>query len=177
MSSLGTGYNVAQVDEYFEKSKKDWSNISSLLSERSVRFASFDTQKGGYSIREVDAALHRLEKALSKRNKDILVAKIGEEKWLETINERVSKILEISQNPKKERFKHPRDGQIGYRVTEVDRFLDRIFLQFDRGERRYDSVAIRAKVFSSAKGNKAYKTLEVDLFLDDIVSIFNAFEV
>jgi DivIVA domain-containing protein len=177
VGSVGIGYNVDEVDRFFTHAKNAWTSSGETLTEKEVRFVRFSTNKNGYRTHEVDEALHRLERALAKRNKDAAISQIGEDKWIDEINNQISSFYKILSQSRKNRFPHAESGTEGYRLGEVDRFLNQLNAQFFEGKRKVDAITIKSKLFSTATGPTAYSTYEVDLFLDKVVTILNALEV
>ena len=77
------GYNVTQVDEFLSKAHQLYERTEPSLSQQSVQLSSFDLQKGGYKISDVDGALMRLERAISDKHTRWEVEYRGTDGWME----------------------------------------------------------------------------------------------
>lgn len=176
VSNAGKGYDISEVDRFFAHAKLSWANENNKLLEREVRMVSFSIVNGGYKINEVDEALLRLEKAISKRKKEKIIKSSDEANWARLLNDKITSLYPIFSASKKNRFPHPSEKDRGYSATEVDKFVEILGKQFFEGKRRVDAHDVRTKQFSPNQGIKAYDTFKVDMFLDDIITILNALE-
>lgn len=159
------GYDREQVDEFFQRARAVYEQreTSISLTAADVRSARFALRRGGYSIAAVDGALDRLESAFIKRQRAAFVARSGQEQWLKRIADDATALYPRLLRSRGERFAHPRRGS-GYRIEEVDDFLDRLTAYFDNGEAIF-ADDIRAVTFRPARGRKAYSENVVDAYL------------
>ncbi|MDR0950142.1 MAG: hypothetical protein LBM13_00655 [Candidatus Ancillula sp.] len=171
-----TGYETSGVDAFFNECRELWNNDFDQLSEQKVRFCFFEPQKGGYKIYEVDEALDRLERAIAKRRKEEEIAKVGEEVWAEELNQKLSSLYDNISKDKGSRFPRVTSQERGYKIREVDKFLDKLDSELFGGRRSFDVAMMKDKQFVVKKGPKAYDTYQVDLFLDKVITILNAIE-
>ena len=99
----------------------------------------------------------------------------GEEAWLDHVADRATTLYPRLIRPAGERFAHPEGSDVGYRVEEVDAFLERLARFFDDEEiLRADDV--RRLTFGLAKGSDAYLEGPVDAYLARVVEILLAVE-
>ncbi|MDI9588609.1 MAG: DivIVA domain-containing protein [Acidobacteriota bacterium] len=171
------GYSQEEVDEFFNYARDAYEGgvPASQFSSEQVRRAMFPLKRGGYDPVVVDAALDRLEAAFVSRDRAAHVAVNGEEAWLDHVADRATTLYPRLIRPVGERFAHPEPGEPGYRIKEVDAFLDRLARFFDDEEAlRADDV--RRVVFPPAKGEDAYVEGTVDAYLARVVEILLAVE-
>jgi DivIVA domain-containing protein len=172
-SSLKTGYDRPQVDEFFSRARTAYERAGgpeAELSPLDVRRAAFDLKRGGYSTAAVDAALDRLEVAFSRRTRDAYVREHGSDAWMQQLAQRAQVLYPRLRRPKGERFAHPGFMSRGYDAREVDKVLARITAFFDRGE-PLTAEQLRMVAFAQATGKRAYDEATVDAFLARAVDI------
>lgn len=172
-SILRQGYNVNQVAEFFDEARVAYERPGSPASEISpldVRRAAFDLKHGGYSTAAVDAALDRLEVAFVTRTREVFVRANGQDAWMQDLAVRAQTLYPRLRRPVGERFDHPARFKHGYDVREVDAILARITDFFDTGA-PLDAQELRATVFRSKTGARAYDERTVDAFLARTVDI------
>ena len=89
------GYNTKQVDVFLSRARATFNgdgDDDSIVTSHMVRRTVFPAQRGGYSAREVDGALDRLEDVFAQRERDALIQSNGEDAWLQQVG-RLSAIL------------------------------------------------------------------------------------
>lgn len=168
------GYNTKQVDLFLARARATYNGTgdeAATVTSHLVRRTAFEPQKGGYSAREVDSALDRLEDVFAQRERDALIASQGEEAWLEQVG-RLSAILRgrLHRAPG-ERFRRPsRRGAPSYNVEDVDALCTELVDYFEHdAPMSVDSV--RRVAFREAKGQEGYEESQVDAFLDRVVEL------
>jgi DivIVA domain-containing protein len=172
-STLRLGYTPEQVAEFFDEARVAYERPGSPDSELSpldVRRAAFDLKHHGYSTAAVDAALDRLELAFATRTRDIYIRANGKDEWMKRLAERAQALYPRLRRPAGERFEHPSALKQGYDVRQVDELMARITAFFDSAS-PLDADEIRAVVFRSKRGPRAYDERTVDAFLARAVDI------
>lgn len=172
-NALRLGYKHEQVAEFFDEARVAYErpgSPDSALSPLDVRRAAFDLKHGGYSTAAVDAALDRLELAFATRTRDIYVHAHGKDEWMRHLAERAQVLYPRLRRPAGDRFEHPSSLKQGYDVRQVDAIMVRITAFFDGGQ-PLDADEIRAIVFVSKRGTRAYDERTVDAFLARTVDI------
>ncbi|MDO4664989.1 MAG: cell division protein DivIVA [Actinomycetaceae bacterium] len=169
------GYNPAEVDDFFARARAAYEGgiAAEKFSSPQVRNASFGLVRAGYETGLVDAALDRLEAAFVKRDRADHMAVNGQQAWLERVANRATTLYPRMTRPEGERFAHPKG--LGYRVEDVDAFIEELAEYFDYGN---DLVAddIRAVTFRAARNEKAYEEGVVDAYLARAIEILLAVE-
>lgn len=171
------GYSPEDVNDFLEEARQAYEGgiPASEFSSATVHKAMFTLKRGGYDPLSVDAALDRLEAAFLSRDRADHVAVNGEQAWLDHVADRATTLYPRLLRPEGERFAHPEKGQVGYRASDVDVFMDRLARFFDDEEMlRVDEV--RNATFRAAKGEDAYVEGPVDAYLARVVEILLAVE-
>ena len=78
------GYNVDEVEDFLEDARAAYTTQRTdvaVITAESIRRTAFSMQKGGYSPGHVDAALERLEDAFANRERERVVADVGDDEW------------------------------------------------------------------------------------------------
>ena len=166
-----SGYAPEQVDEFFADARRVYEgNGSAPLSGRDVRHAAFDLVRGGYATAPVDAALDRLERAFSVRQRTEFVAAHGQQAWMEHLAGQAKTLYGRLTREDGERFAPPRRGEQGYDVADVDALCHRLVDYFDHGQ-SLTSDEVRSSTFRRHKGHHAYAEAPVDAFCDRAIEV------
>ncbi len=168
------GYDIEQVEDFLEDARRAYATdarAATAIDSATIRRTSFPMQKGGYSPAHVDAALERLEEAFARREHERGVLEHGEEAWYARVRERAQETLEQLRRPEGERFRRVSRISRGYRVTDVDRFAQRIAEYLSDGP-EMTAREVRTAQFDAQFGG--YDEDEVDHLLDTVVSLMLA---
>ncbi|MET0977850.1 MAG: DivIVA domain-containing protein, partial [Paeniglutamicibacter terrestris] len=82
------GYNTKQVDVFLARARATFNgegDDDAIVTSHMVRRTVFPAQRGGYSAREVDGALDRLEDVFAQRERDAMINSSGEDAWLQQV--------------------------------------------------------------------------------------------
>ncbi len=190
-SRLVKGYDKAEVDEFFararvayEASKAPAGTGGQLLAPtrkdpaamtaQEVRTTAFTLRRGGYAVGEVDAALDRLEDALSSAERTNLVVTKGEEALIQHLTATAETLRGRLNRPDGERFARGiRGWERTYDVREVDDLCRRLEAYFNEGE-EMSVDDVRRAAFRARWGNLGYREPTVDAFLDRVVTVMSA---
>lgn len=168
---LKTGYNKAEVDEFFEVAKAAYEGRSTAaVTAATIQSITFELVRGGYATHEVDAALDRLEAAFVAKQRADFVGAHGQQAWMTALADRARTLYPRLGRPDGAKFAPPARGQQGYKAAEVDALCARLVGYFDRQE-PITSAQVRAAAFSVAKGNDAYAEGPVDAFFARAVEV------
>ncbi|MFF5794006.1 DivIVA domain-containing protein [Paeniglutamicibacter sp. NPDC012692] len=168
------GYNTKQVDVFLARARATFNgdgDDDSIVTSHMVRRTVFPAQRGGYSAREVDAALDRLEDVFAQRERDALIQTNGEDAWLQQVG-RLSAILRgrLHRSPG-ERFRRPsRANASSYNVQDVDMLCSQLIDYFEK-DVPMSVDAVRRAEFRRAEGDNGYEESQVDAFLDRVVEL------
>lgn len=166
-----SGYDPDQVDTFFQHARRAYEgDRGEPLSGTDVRRAAFDVVRGGYASASVDAALDRLERAFSARQRLEFVAANGQQAWMEHVAAQARTLYERLRRPDGRRFAPAHRGEQGYSPVEVDALCHRIVDYFDRGT-PLTSDEVRQATFRRASGHGAYAEGPVDAFLERTVEV------
>ncbi len=172
------GYDVKQVDAFMAKARRSYNNpdAGAPVTSKEVRAVAFDPAKGGYEPRAIDAALDRIEDAFAERERDALIAKHGEEQWLQGIS-KLSTVLRARMHRRRgERFRRPTSrNAISYDIEDVDRLCEELLSYFEK-DKPLSVDVVRRAVFRPAKGRNGYDEAQVDAFLDRVVELMAAID-
>lgn len=140
------------------------------LSARDVREASFPLARHGYDVAAVDAALARLEDAVARHEREVLLARAGRDAFLEQLAGRARVVTARLRRDDGDRFARAGGLHRGYHVGDVDALCRRLRGYFDDGEAlAVDDV--RTAVFRSRRGRRAYAEGPVDALLARAVEV------
>ncbi|WP_448062744.1 DivIVA domain-containing protein [Cellulomonas hominis] len=175
-SGLRTGYDPAEVDDFFTHARTVYENgPAGALSGRDVRTTAFDVVRRGYTTSAVDAALDRLEAAFVARARTDFIAEYGQEAWLARLADQARTLYGRLTRPDGERFAPPHGRHAGYRPEDVDALCHRLIAYFDKGA-PLSAAEVRAATFRRQTGAGAYGEPSVDAFLERAVDVLLAAE-
>lgn len=168
------GYKPEEVDDFLAKAQAAYADPNSTeFDAEKVASVAFTPVRGGYRADAVDAALDRLASAFVQRKRTQIVARLGEDTWLNQTYDLAKTLYPRILRPAGERFRDARG--MGYDKDQVDALLDRLARFFD-GQEPLTSSEIRHAVFSSAKNAAGYDTAVVDVYLERAVAVLTAVE-
>ncbi len=160
-----SGYDVAEVDEFFDYAKSAYENgVDDAVTLGDVQTVVFDIVRRGYRIEQVDSALDRLESALIAKQRARTVAERGQQVWNEQLAERAKTLYGRLLRPEGERFQPARRRAHGYDPQQVDELLDRLTDFFDSGK-PLTADEVRRVTFRARRGKRGYDEQSVDAFL------------
>ncbi len=171
VSRFRTGYDPDQVDTFFTQARRVYEGEpGEPLTGADVRRAAFDLVRGGYATSSVDAALDRLERAFTTRQRQEILAGKGQQAWMDHVATQARTLYERLRRPDGERFAPARRGEQGYLPDDVDDLCHRLIAYFDNGA-PLTSEEIRHATFGRAKGHAAYAEGPVDAFFERAVEV------
>ena len=170
---LSMGYNMEEVDEFLHLAQLSYEKGDDSVDVDTFANVTFDLERGGYKMEAVDAAIDRLLDALVLRERDALIAEIGEDEWRRQLVERAETFRERLERPDGERFRPGAAGERAYDRDDVDELCRRLIAYF--GHQHPMSVDdVRHASFRGAKGAKGYDEGVVDVFLDHVATVMAA---
>ena len=161
-SPFALGYDKRQVDTFFSAAKVAYESSDPKLRSSLIRNITFKLRRRGYSPKQVDAALDRLERACIFKERQAYVALHGSQAWKEHVVSRIQQIADRLQKPPRKRFIRE---NWGYEPNSVDRVLDRV-LGYLRRTGTLSEDEVRSAVFRPSY--RGYKTGHVDAYLDEV---------
>jgi len=168
---LHNGYDPEQVDAFFGQARRAYEgDRAELLTAAEVRRVAFDLVRGGYAPSSVDAALDRLEKAFTQRQRGEFVSTKGQQAWMDHLAGQARTLYARLRRPDGERFAPPRRGEQGYDPDAVDDLCHRLVEYFDHGA-PLTSDELRHATFRRASGRRAYGEGPVDAFLERAIEV------
>ena len=183
------GYNTVQVDEFLDKAHALYESEDPSLTQDQIANASFELCKGGYTIAQVDAALARLERAISDRSVAREINQSGMEAWSARVVRQYRALKRHANRDGGDIFDRGLSGKPTYDCKQVDRLvfqvLDRIADDLHlRDARRADgkksvditSDRISNVIFTQRKGKHGYDERQVDYFLSKAVELLQQME-
>jgi DivIVA domain-containing protein len=173
------GYDISQVDGFFDDIRARW---SSGVSERELRFVKFRKVRYGYSRVQVDAGLRELELAVSKQTA-LLQPSISSIRYSEVVANQIDSLLQVIQRQKRNYFS--RGGaikpqmsmndatELSYHIKSVDKAVRHVSRALYK-RTKLDTELVKNLKFPVVPHQKGYSTQEVDIFFDDVVTVLNA---
>jgi len=165
------GYDIAEVEDFLEDAKRAYAappGTPAVLTSKQIRNMAFTLRKGGYSTAHVDAALERLEDAFALREREVAIALSGQNDFYSRVRAQAQEILDRAARAPKTRFKRASIFTLGYRVKDVDAFMDRVVAYFQHGE-PLTVEEVRTVTFRVVRGG--YREAQVDALLDALVEV------
>lgn len=174
VGAFARGYDPDEVDAFLTKAQKAYSDPSSQgFDAQTVANVTFSKARRGYRPELVDAALDRLASAFIQRKRTQIVARLGEETWLNQTYDLAKSLYPRILRPAGKRFRDARGW--GYSKEEVDELLDRLAKFFD-GKDSLTASEIRQTAFTGAKNAEGYDQAVVDVYLDRAVQVLTSVE-
>ncbi|WP_187977976.1 DivIVA domain-containing protein [Mycetocola sp. JXN-3] len=165
------GYRPADVDGFLERARTAYDAApgdKDALTSAQIRETSFKLVKKGYSTGHVDAALERLEDAFASREREIALARSGQDAWLVQVRETAQVLLNRLARPSRERFRRVGRFTQGYSVNDVDAFSVELRGYFQEGT-PLSVDRVRTVTFGAERGG--YSEEQVDLVLDEVINV------
>lgn len=170
----GPGYDIDEVEDFLEDARRAYTGdrgSAQVVTATSIRQMGFSMKRGGYAPAAVDAALERLEDAFAARERDRVLAELGNQGAYDRARGDAQVILERCLRARGRRFARVGILTTGYSVRDVDVFADRIARYLQQGTPlTVDDV--RGSVFGRQKGG--YQETQVDVVLDAVVELLQA---
>ncbi|WP_300766561.1 DivIVA domain-containing protein [uncultured Bifidobacterium sp.] len=186
------GYDPAQVDEFLDRAHALYEGEGVQLSQQDIQNVSFDLCKGGYVISQVDAALARLERAVTDKNTAWEISQHGRVTWKATTMELFRRVAAHAARKERSRFALGEGKLPSYDRRQVDRLIDQIVaksaasLGVDDAQGDAQDVArklvdlnaavVSNVVFTQRKGKHGYDERQVDYYLSSCVELLSRIE-
>lgn len=165
------GYHRGAVDAFLAAARESFEQGHDSLTAEDIRLSSFPLVKGGYVIRDVDAALGRVEDAFAARRRERAVREQGADAWVARAREEAQLILDHLARDRKHRFARTGLLTFGYRVDEVDHVAERIVRYLRDGE-PLTVEQLRSAAFRMQR--RGYREEQVDALLDATIDVILA---
>lgn len=163
-------YDAAQVDAFLATARNAYDNYNAAapkMTASDVRRAAFDLAKQGYSAAAVDAGLERLEAALAEFEREHIVMTQGWEGLSQRSRNDLENVREQLSRPAGKRFTRSGAFTTGYRIADVDAFVDEALAGLDATATLRASW-VRQALFRAQKGG--YNENDVDATLDNLIA-------
>lgn len=164
---LTRGYQSGQVDAFFTRV------LGARVTAGQVRTVGFDLVYGGYAVEVVDEALDRLEDDLAQAEREQLRSQLGERGFVAKLTGQAQMLRGRLAREHGDRFARAAGWSSGYDMGDVDDLCDQIADYFD-GEQSLSVAELRAAVFRTRRGARAYSEPAVDNFLDRVVAVISS---
>lgn len=162
-------YDSSQVDAFLAQARiayDDYDNGAPAMTSSDVRRVSFAVTKKGYAAPAVDAALERLELAFAELEREAVIDSEGWEGLSRRSRESLDALSARFARPVKKRFNRVGLIKTGYRLSDVDAFVDEVKTGLEVGAVLRASW-VRQAVFRPQK--RGYSEVQVDLVLDELI--------
>lgn len=183
------GYNVSQVNEFLERAHKLYVSDNMDLTQKDIQEVSFDLERDGYVISQVDATLSRLENAVVDKATEYDIMHRGRVVWKAEIEDIYRTLLKHAKRAERQRFapgepKHPSYDRI--QVDElVNQILDKIAISlghrasWDTDEDILKEITddfVSDVVFTQRVGKRGYDERQVDYYLNSCIRVLSKIE-
>jgi DivIVA domain-containing protein len=170
----GSGYDIDEVEDFLEDARRAYTGdqgSAQVVTATSIRQMGFSMKRGGYTPAAVDAALERLEDAFAARERDRVLAEVGNQGAYQRALSDAQLLLDRCVRPRGRRFTRVGILTTGYSVRDVDAYADRIVRYLQEGA-PLTVEDVRAAAFGRQKGG--YQETQVDVVLDAVVDLLQA---
>lgn len=186
------GYDVHQVDAFLEQAHALYEADGIQLHRSDIQDASFDIVKGGYAIPQVDAALERLEQAVTDKQTQYDIAQLGRVAWKAQTEAQFQELDRHAQRAEGQRFAPAQPKTPSYDRKQVDRLIDRVLAKAEAELERISagssgrqgpeadptltSQYVEDVSFTQRKGRHGYDERQVDYYLNACVNLLASLE-
>lgn len=186
------GYDVHQVDAFLEQAHALYEADGIQLHRSDIQDASFDIVKGGYAIPQVDAALERLEQAVTDKQTQYDIAQLGRVAWKAQTEAQFQELDRHAQRAEGQRFAPAQPKTPSYDRKQVDRLIDRVLAKAEAELERISagssgrqgpeadptltSQYVEGVSFTQRKGKHGYDERQVDYYLNACVNLLASLE-
>ncbi len=186
------GYDVHQVDAFLEQAHALYEADGIQLHRSDIQDASFDIVKGGYVIPQVDAALERLEQAVTDKQTQYDIAQLGRVAWKAQTEAQFQELDRHAQRAEGQRFAPAQPKTPSYDCKQVDRLIDRVLAKAEAELERISagssgrqgpeadptltSQYVEDVSFTQRKGKHGYDERQVDYYLNACVNLLASLE-
>lgn len=183
------GYNVAQVDAFLERAHTLYESDEARLTQQDIQEVSFDLERNGYVIGQVDAALSRLERAVVDKCTEQEISECGRVAWKARAEELYRKLLKHAQRDYRERFDNGASRRPSYARKQVDIMVDQALdkialmlgreLEWETDENTLNdinSTYVSNVIFTQKTGKHGYDERQVDYYLNTCVRLLSSLE-
>ncbi|HJE56289.1 MAG TPA: cell division protein DivIVA [Bifidobacterium pseudolongum subsp. globosum] len=186
------GYDVHQVDAFLEQAHALYEADGIQLHRSDIQDASFDIVKGGYAIPQVDAALERLEQAVTDKQTQYDIAQLGRVAWKAQTEAQFQELDRHAQRAEGQRFAPAQPKTPSYDRKQVDRLIDRVLAKAEAELERISagssgrqgpeadptltSPYVEDVSFTQRKGKHGYDERQVDYYLNACVNLLASLE-
>lgn len=183
------GYNVAQVDAFLERAHTLYESDEARLTQQDIQEISFDLERNGYVIGQVDAALSRLERAVVDKCTEQEISECGRVAWKARAEELYRMLLKHAQRDYRERFDNGASRRPSYARKQVDIMVDQALdkialmlgheLEWETDENTLDdinSTYVSNVIFTQKTGKHGYDERQVDYYLNACVRLLSSLE-
>lgn len=168
------GYRIDEVDAFLERARGSYEQqgqSAEPVTAAEIRGTAFPLARKGYTARFVDAAMDRLEEVFYERERRTFIDGQGEDAWWAQTQQLLSEVRGRLERPRGKRFRRRGIFASGYRVSQVDAFLDRVTGML-AGHETLTTPQVRGAVFHPQW--RGYDEDQVDELLDCVIELMLA---
>lgn len=182
------GYNVAQVDEFLERAHEMYENNDPQLSQEEIQLTSFDLERNGYVIGQVDATLIRLERAIVDKNTQTQIAEEGRRQWDQETLGLAQTLQQRAEAPNRQRFKPGLRHHPSYDRKQVDLLVMQTWTRITqlvgipntldevRNADLITSSRVANAIFTQRNAHHGYDESSVDAYLNRAIQVLTRVE-
>lgn len=182
------GYNIAQVDDFLDRTHSMYESSTPVLTQEDIQLASFDLEKNGYVISQVDAVLIRLEKAVVDQRTQYTLSTTGRDAWQEDLLALARTLQERAEAAPRQRFSRGTHHQPSYDMKQVDQIVSQAWTRIAgvigittsaqpaEGAQEITARRVSNVIFTQRKGRHGYGEASVDAYLNRCVQVLTRIE-
>lgn len=182
------GYNVVQVDEFLERAHEMYENNDPQLSQEEIQLTSFDLERNGYVIGQVDATLIRLERAIVDKNTQTQIAEEGRRQWDQETLGLAQTLQQRAEAPNRQRFKPGLRHHPSYDRKQVDLLVMQTWTRITqllgipntldevRNADLITSSRVANAIFTQRNAHHGYDESSVDAYLNRAIQVLTRVE-
>ncbi|MCI1935119.1 MAG: DivIVA domain-containing protein [Bifidobacteriaceae bacterium] len=183
------GYKVSEVDDFLARAHDLYEREEPALTQEEIQLQSFDLEKNGYVIGQVDATLVRLERAVADKQTQWDLLHEGRGAWQSTTRDLAETLRARAEREPRDRFKAGLKKTPSYDRKQVDVLVDQAWAHISenlglspaatekpKGADDVDTVKVANVIFTQRKGPRGYDEASVDAYLNRVIQVLTRLE-
>jgi DivIVA domain-containing protein len=183
------GYKVSQVDDFLVQARDLYEQPEPRLTQEEIQLQSFDLERNGYIIGQVDATLIRLEKAVVDKRTEWDLQHQGHDVWNQQTRTFALTLQQRAELQPKSRFKLGEKRTASYDRKQVDSLVDQAWSHISKelglstsqrgdvkGADEVSAAQVSNVIFTQRRGKRGYDEASVDAYLNRIIQVLTRME-
>lgn len=183
------GYKVSEVDDFLARAHDLYEREEPALTQEEIQLQSFDLEKNGYVIGQVDATLVRLERAVADKQTQWDLLHEGRGVWQRKTSDLAETLRARAEREPRDRFKAGLKKTPSYDKKQVDALVDQAWAHISeslglssaavekpKGTDDVDTAKVANVIFTQRKGPRGYDEASVDAYLNRVIQVLTRLE-